>query len=236
MSFTSDDTFGDKIRPFSEDFNAAMRGVAADLSNLNTYLPILNELILRESPAGAQRSVDTFPALIVGEAQVGGGRYIYDIREVSLLTSEDVNTPAALGGRQGSAFNVAEYTGAVGFNGTGIPEPCVAQLTQSGSKIEVLTMVGQVVMASGYNPVTLPSEPEEDTGEDSNGPVVPDFVFHAWVPYCISCGSLDGVIINDEERRSTGVVDPYNVSFPPETTDFSADNEPRQLPESGSGY
>lgn len=101
MSFTSDDTFGDKIRPFSEDFNAAMRGVAADLSNLNTYLPILNELILRESPAGAQRSVDTFPALIVGEAQVGGGRYIYDIREVSLLTSEDVNTPAALGAGKG---------------------------------------------------------------------------------------------------------------------------------------
>lgn len=236
MSFTSDDTFGDKIRPFSEDFNAAMRGVAADLSNLNTYLPIINELILRDNPGGLPPAgIATFPALITAEAEIANGRYLYTVSEVSYLSSEDQNTPPSGVGRQGSAFNVAEYSGAEGYKGTGIPQECLSNIITQGSSVQVLSMVGQIVMASVYNPVNQPPAPDNEQ-EDGPVNVVPQYVFHCWVPYCVSCGNPDGVLLNDQERIASTGLDPYNVSFPPDVETIEGRSPQVDRLDSGSEY
>ena len=233
MSFTSDDTFGEKIRPFSEDFNVAMRGVAADLSNLTTHLPILNELIMRSDVVGAAGASGSFPALIVGEAEVGGGRYLYNVQEVNRLSTLDFNTPPVGEGRVGVALNVAEYTGAQGYRGSGIPQECLNDIQASGSAVQVLSMVGQVVMVSAYESVS-PAPPTPDPEEEGNRgvanedgetaeSVVPDFVFHCWVPYCIACGSPDGLLLNQQERRSldTDNVEQGEETAPPSPRDGS---------------
>ena len=106
MTFTTGELFQDKIRPFSEEFNSAMRGIASDLSELNRLMPLVKDATLRNNTSGGLGGTSSFPAIITGEAQIVGGRFFYEVVEVGCL--EKASSDLTPGSRTGSALNIAE--------------------------------------------------------------------------------------------------------------------------------
>lgn len=199
MTYTIVDTFNDKIRPFSDTFNENMKGLASDVANLNTYLPLLTELAIRRTPlVGGASDGSTFPALIQSETEMAGGRYKYFIKEVDCISASPEPVPME-GGKSGIALNVAEFAGPPGYKGTGLSQNCVSELSGSGSEIQVLSLVGQVILCSTYDNsscggdgtgfVAIPTSQDPEDGAEEGNPNTPSFFFHCWVPYCVRCSS-----------------------------------------------
>ena len=71
MTFTSEVTFASKIKPFSEQFNVAMRGLAADVNMMSQYMPAILHLIKR-AEVGEGGGVAAFPAKVLQGTTASG--------------------------------------------------------------------------------------------------------------------------------------------------------------------
>jgi len=191
MSFTADNTFEEKPRPFSDDFHQKLKGVAADLSKINSLIPLITRALLDQgvpAPSGVGGNL-SFPAVIT--SQVSGtwdGRKLYRLQKViSFDTSADVPEPVTEDDElPGVAINLAEYEGGntapppplQDYRGTGLSQTCLN--VYSGEpfygipELSVSSIVGQYVVATEFS----------QTGALPPGV---NYVFHCWVPFCIKC-------------------------------------------------
>jgi hypothetical protein len=158
MAFTNDNAFQSKIRPFSEEFNQKMQGLAADVSALNAMLPTINYAIQLFDPGGAGGGgggVSVFPA------------YVYEGSHPNYQWYETDNvlslTPRAEGKNsfeQGGAANTLEIS--IGAGET-IP-PGLDCLDVIGN-VDVRPIRGVVMMSFRSSDV----ESDDDDDDSTNG-------------------------------------------------------------------
>tara|TARA_R100000995_G_C3469694_1_gene117643 strand:- start:111 stop:866 length:756 start_codon:yes stop_codon:yes gene_type:complete len=190
MSFTFDSTFEEKPRPFSDDFHQKLRGVAADLSKINSLIPLITRALLDQGvsvpSAGGNLS---FPAIVSAKsASTWDGRKLYSLQKViSFATSSKTPEPVLEDEElPGVAINLAEYEGGntappaplQDYRGTGLSNTCLnvynGEPFYGIPELSVSSIVGQYVLATEFT----------QTGALPPGV---NYVFHCWIPFCITC-------------------------------------------------
>tara|TARA_R110000824_G_scaffold43722_9_gene127590 strand:- start:6588 stop:7280 length:693 start_codon:yes stop_codon:yes gene_type:complete len=148
MPFTNDATFTGKLRPFSDEFANKLRGVASDVSAINSLLPSLYFALQLIDPTGAGAPV--FPAKIVD-----GVHPNYEWFETVAPSSETQKE----GGRNSDDLRGGVNTLEVGLTASNIPPgldaSCLDGLTGG---LTIKPVRGVVMMCSYSNSITNQTE------------------------------------------------------------------------------
>ena len=196
MAFTNDQTFTGKMRPFSEEFANKLRGVAADLSAINSMLPSLQYALQLVDPSGSGGSA-VFPAKITG-----GSHPSYTWWETQGPDTDELKLDGKNSEDLGTAVNTLEVGLVPGqFIPPGLSGQCMADLEASGG-VEPQDVRGVVMMALGTN-----SQTDE-----------PQYYFSCPVSVCPNC-TPEGTLRSDVESMKT---DP---EFTAETGQIFADGK-----------
>lgn len=189
MTLTSDSTFEEKPRPFSDDFHQKLRNLASDVSAINQILPAIRRALLDQGVGVSQAGgANTFPALITGRVTPGhDGRKRYKISKVVDFdtTPENPKPVTEADELQGFAINLAELEGsdenpgstALDLRGTGISENCGVAYTGGAygtPNLSLSSLEGRYVNVTEHTSTI--------TGART-------YTFFCWVPFCITCPS-----------------------------------------------
>lgn len=145
MPYTSDSTFtGQKVRPFSADFANKLKGMAADLSALNTALPSLQYALQLIDPTGSSSPV--FPAEIFGGSHPNY-MWVETAGPDTFETKQNGRNSYDLGG----AANTLEVGLSDEFIPPGLHSGCLDGIDGSYTVEPVIASI--VMMSSAYSPV-----------------------------------------------------------------------------------